>query len=143
MTMSAPMTYGTAAPMQTYAPAYGGYPTMQQPMMTAEIVEKQRLEATTQLSSASGMQEKIMKDQYEAQIKTLDAEAERQIELTKQTYTQQLAQQKMALEQAYSQQTMALTMQKQQQSMMIETQASQMASQAAQYKMQVDMQQKT
>merc|ERR1719359_2664275 len=102
MTMSAPMTMTTAAPM-TYAPTYGGYPTMQQPMMTAEIVEKQRLEATQQLSSANTMQEKILKDQYEAQVKMLDAEADRQIELTKQTYTQQLDQQKMALKQAYSQ----------------------------------------
>merc|ERR1712093_791138 len=112
MTMSAPMTYGTAAPM-TYAPTYGGYPTMQQPMMTQDIVEKQRLEATQQLSSASTMQEKILTDQYEAQVKMLDAEADRQIELTKQTYKQQLEQQK---------------------------QANQMAAQAAQYKMQAEMQ---
>ena len=54
-------------------------------MMTQDIVEKQRLEATQQLSSASTMQEKILTDQYEAQVKMLDAEADRQIELTKQT----------------------------------------------------------
>merc|ERR1719504_183782 len=99
----------------TYAPAYGGYPTsaVQQPYLTTDAVEKQRLEATTQLTQASGMQEKMLKEQLDAQLKMLDAETARQIELTKTTYTQQLAQQKMALEQAYSQQTMALTMQKQ------------------------------
>merc|ERR1712093_536613 len=91
----------------------------------------QRLEATQQLTSASTMQEKILKDQLDAQLKMLDAEAARQIELTKQTYTQQLAQQ-----------SMAMTMQQQQQTMMIEQQAAQMQAQAAQYKMQMDMQKK-
>merc|ERR1712205_301272 len=131
MTYSAPVTMTTAAPMtmaapMTYAPAYGGYPmgATQQPMLTTEAVEKQRLEATQQLTSASGAQEKMLKEQLDAQLKMLDAEAARQIELTKQTYTQQLSQQKMAL-----------TMQKQQQSMMIDSQAAAMQSQAAQYKM--------
>merc|ERR1719310_1381089 len=87
MTYSAPMTY--AAPMQTYAPAYGGYPT-QQPMLTTEAVEKQRLEATTQLTTQSTAQEKMLKEQLAAQLAMLDAETARQIELTKTTYTQQL-----------------------------------------------------
>merc|ERR1719213_1504772 len=119
-----------AAPQMSYAPTYGGYPTMQQPMITTEAVEKQRLEATTQLTSVSTAQEKTLKDQLDMQVKMLETETARQIELTKQTYTQQLAQQKMALEQAYSQQTMALTMQQQQQTMMIEQQAAAMQAQA-------------
>merc|ERR1719420_2114413 len=88
---------------------------MQQPMLTTEIVEKQRLEATQQLTTASGAQEKMLKEQLDAQLKMLDAETARQIELTKQ---------------------------QQQQTMMIEQQAAAMQSQAAQYKMQVDMQKK-
>merc|ERR1719371_92770 len=97
MTLSAPMATTYAAPQMSYAPAYGGYPTMQQPMLTTETVEKQRLEATQQLTTASTAQEKMMKEQLDAQLKMLDAETARQIELTKQTYTQQLAQQTMAL----------------------------------------------
>ena len=54
-------------------------------MLTTEIVEKQRLEATQQLTSASGAQEKMLKEQLDAQLKMLDAETARQIELTKQT----------------------------------------------------------
>merc|ERR550514_700534 len=128
MSLSAPMATTYAAPQMSYAPAYGGYPTMQQqPMLTTETVEKQRLEATQQLTTASTAQEKMMKDQLAAQLQMLDAETARQIELTKQTYTQQ---------------TMALTMQQQQQTMMIEQQAAAMQSQAAQYKMQADMQKK-
>ena len=52
-------------------------------MLTTEIVEKQRLEATQQLTTASTAQEKMMKDQLDAQLKMLDAETARQIELTK------------------------------------------------------------
>ena len=54
-------------------------------MLTTEIVEKQRLEATQQLTTASTAQEKMMKDQLAAQLQMLDAETARQIELTKQT----------------------------------------------------------
>merc|ERR1719399_90343 len=134
-TMSAPMATTYAAPQMSYAPTYGGYPTMQQPMITTEAVEKQRIEATQQLTSVSTAQEKMLKDQLDMQLQMLETETARQIEMTKQQCTQQLAQQKMALEQAYAQQDMQLKM-------MIEQQAMQMQAQASQYKMQADMQQK-
>ena len=55
---------------------------------------------------------------------------------------QQLMQQTMALEQEYKQQTMSLDMAKQQREMSISMQASHMSTEASQYKMQIDMQQK-
>ena len=54
-------------------------------MLTTEAVEKQRLEATTQLTTQSTAQEKMLKEQLSAQLAMLDAETARQIELTKTT----------------------------------------------------------
>ena len=54
-------------------------------MITTEAVEKQRIEATQQLTSVSTAQEKMLKDQLDMQLQMLEAETARQIELTQQT----------------------------------------------------------
>merc|ERR1711981_64774 len=86
------------------------------------------------------LQGDMLKHQYEAQKKMLEAEADRSIKMTTQQVQQQLAQQTMALEQSYKQQTMALDLAKQQRTMAVTQQAAHMASQAKQYELQVEMQ---
>merc|ERR1711988_1722241 len=82
----------------------------------------------------------MLKHQYDAQVKMLEAEAQRTITMTTQQVQQQLAQQTMALEQSYKQQTMALDLAKQQRAMAVTQQAAHMSSQAKQYELQVEMQ---
>merc|ERR1719240_1236322 len=146
MSYAAPTTY--AAPQMSYVPqsTYGGYPgygaATTSPYLDATTITQQEKDATEALNGQASMQQKMLDHQYTTQVAMIKAECQRNDTMATNQFQQQRDQAIMALEQQQKQQELELNMAKQQRLMAIQQQAASMQSQAQQYKLQMEMQQK-
>jgi hypothetical protein len=143
-------SYGYGAPAMTasymptaaYAatPSYGSYGYGGMPAMDEKVIAEQKKHMSEVFENQAKVSGDMLKNQYDAQIKMLDAEATRNKTLHEKQVDTQFEQQKSMLTQAWKQQTMQLDMAKQQREMAVQQQAAQMTAQASQYTLQMEMQ---